>query len=215
MQLRKRDAQLLCSFLYNSPFLNHPPRTSSGTWKMSIHSQSSTENDSSSRSSENDPPRHPPAQDPLSPRTQKPLFQRRKWANRLGKIFDDICKAESFYLDSAVYGYLSINCEKFVIANDGNYGSQPQPCFFTPLPRQELDSHSIDLDVSDEITGDIRDELKVSSEILIELADKGLEPLNSALFPGYHLSWRFVECPRENFREKGKTLTSLTPWRPR
>lgn len=107
-----------------------------------------------------------------------------------------------------------IEADKLGIAHDGNYIIRPQPCFFAPLPRQELHSHLIDLDFCDEITGDIRHELRVSSKILTNLGE-GLESMASALFPGNHLSWLFAECPRKGFREEGKTLTSLTPWRPR
>lgn len=175
---------------------------------MSAFPRFSSENDSPS------PPAHPSVKDILSPKTQKPLFQRRRWANRLGKIFGSVSDTGLSYLDPAVYGHLSITCKPLVIADDGNYVSPPEPCFFAPLPRQELYSHLIDLDFCDEITEDIRHELKVSSKILTKLAE-GLESMASALFPGNHLSWLFAECPRKGFREEGKTLTSLTSWRPR
>ena len=202
----------------HSSFANRPRRTPSGARKMSIYSGSSSEDYSSSRSSESDPPGPPlrsSAREVLLPRTQKPSFHRRHWVNRLCNIFESVYDTELSYLDPAVYENLSITCKPLIIADDGNYLSQPQPCFFAPLPQRELTSHPIDLDFCDEITGDIRHELKVSSEILTELAEEGLQPLTSALFPGNHLSWLFVECPREKFREKGKALTSLTSWRPR
>ena len=169
-------------------------------------------------SSENDPPhrapRHSSEKSVLSPKSDKPVFQYRRWLNRLNNIFDDVYFIESPYMDPAVYGQYSITCLPLGIADDGNYVSRPQPCFFTPLSRQELSFHPIDFDFRDEISEDIRHELGLSAKILTELAEHRKDPLGSALFPGNHLSWLFAQCPRINFSEPGECLTSLTPWFP-
>ena len=176
----------------------------------------SSENDPPGRSSDNDPPRRPPGRSPgrsvLSPRSDKPVFQYRRWLNQLNKIFDDVYFVESPYMDPAVYGQYSITCKPLGIADDGNYVTRPQPCFFAPLSRQGLDSHPIDFDFRDEISDDIRHELDLSAKVLTKLAEHGRDPLGSALFPGNHLSWLSGRCSRINFPEPGESLTSLTPW---